>query len=299
MSISKKTITRRDFIKGAGGAAIGLTLGMPAFAEDTLKQKIKTKVVLVRHRDVIAEDGAVNGTVIGDMLDQAMIELFGKKDPLECWKQILKPDDIVGIKSNGWPNLPTPRELEDALKARVMRVGISGKNVAVDDRGVLKNPVFTESTALINVRPMRTHAWAGAGSLIKNYIMFVPKPYLYHDDSCADLGAIWHLPMVEGKTRLNILVLLTPLFYGVGPHHFDTTYVWPYRGLLLGTDPVAVDTIGLRLFQAKRREYFGEERPIRPSAHHIAMADMRYKLGTSDLAKIELVKLGWSEGVLI
>ncbi len=40
--------------------------------------------------------------------------------------------------------------------------------MAVDDRGVLQNPVFNRSTALINVRPMRAHHWSGLGTLIKN-----------------------------------------------------------------------------------------------------------------------------------
>jgi hypothetical protein len=93
--------------------------------------------------------------------------------------------------------------------------------------------------------------------------------------------------------------MLTPLFHGVGPHHFDPTYIWRYNGLLLSTDPVACDTMGLRIIQEKRREYFGKNRPLQPVAHHIALADKRYGLGTSDLEKIELVRLGWEEDALI
>ena len=70
-------------------------------------------------------------------------------------------------------------------------------------------------------------------------------------------------------------------------------------GLLVGTDPVAVDAVGLHIFKAKRLEYFGEEKPMTPPPHHIAFADTKHHLGTSDLEKIELVKLGWKEGILI
>jgi hypothetical protein len=38
---------------------------------------------------------------------------------------------------------------------------------------------------------------------------------------------------------------------------------------------------------------------MRPPAKHIELADTRHRLGVADLGKIELVKLGWSEGVLI
>jgi hypothetical protein len=137
------------------------------------------------------------------------------------------------------------------------------------------------------------------GSLIKNYIMFVPEPWRYHDDSCADLAAIWKLPIVAGKTRLNVLVMLTPLFHGVGAHHYDRQYVWRYSGLLVSRDPVAADSVGLRIITAKRRAHFGEERRLAPPAKHIALADTRHRLGQSDPRRIELVKLGWSDGVLI
>jgi hypothetical protein len=146
---------------------------------------------------------------------------------------------------------------------------------------------------------MRTHHWSGVGSLIKNYIMFVPEPWRYHPDSCAGLASIWKLPVVAGKTRLNVLVMLTPLFYGVGPHHYDPKYVWRYNGLLVGTDPVAVDVTGLRILEAQRRKHFGEYRRMRPPAKHIVVADRKYRLGQSDEKRIELIKIGWSKDRLI
>lgn len=300
MNDSDNKLTRRDFIRTAGGVALGMAIGLPALAQDKpAAPVVKSKVVLIRHPDAIDDQGKVNGPVIQQMMDDAMRELFGKDDPVACWKQIIKPSDVVGIKTNIWHYLPTPPALEQAIKSRVMQAGVTEANIGIDDQGILDNPVFQKATALINTRPMRTHAWAGVGSLIKNYIMFVPNPENYHGNSCANLGAIWSLPACKDKTRLNVLVLLTPLFYGVGPHHFDTTYVWGYKGLVVSTDPVAADTVGLQIFQAKRKEYFGEDKPIQPTAHHIAIAGQKFNLGVGDPAKIDLVKLGWQEGILI
>ncbi|MFQ6032621.1 MAG: DUF362 domain-containing protein, partial [Candidatus Zixiibacteriota bacterium] len=146
---------------------------------------------------------------------------------------------------------------------------------------------------------VRTHFWAGIGGCIKNYIMFVPNPQNYHGDQCADLAAIWKLPLIRGKTKLNVLSVLRPLFYGRGPHHFDRRFVWDYKGLLVGTDPVAVDAIGAHLLQAKRLAYFGEDRRLDTTPKHITIAAIKHKLGISDLQKIELLKLGWTEGILI
>ena len=52
------------------------------------------------------------------------------------------------------PPIPTTEPVESALKQRVLDVGVKPSDVAIDDRGVLGNPVFRRSTALINARPM-------------------------------------------------------------------------------------------------------------------------------------------------
>lgn len=307
-----KTITRRDFLKGSVAATLAATMGLPinlplliikggkgGFEIGQGGIKKTTKVVLIRDIDVIDRKGRINLDVIQKMLDRAVTALVGGKDPVKAWKLLVRPEDIVGIKSNVWGLLPTPKEVENALKRRIMDAGVPENNIGIDDRGVLKNNIFLNSTALINVRPLRTHHWAGVGGCIKNYIMFTPFPPLYHPDSCADLGKIWKLPIVKNKTRLNVLILLTPLFHGIGPHHFDPTYTWHYKGILVGTDPVALDAVGLRILELKRLNYFGENIPLKPSAKHIAVADMAHKIGTSNLNEIEIVKLGWKEGVMI
>jgi hypothetical protein len=129
--------------------------------------------------------------------------------------------------------------------------------------------------------------------------MFTPQPAAWHGDTCADLAAIWDLPQVKGKTRLNVLVMFTPLFHGVGPHHYAKEYTWEYKGLIVSRDPVAADATGLRIIQAKRKEHFGDDRPLQMTPHHITLADTRHHLGVSDPGRIELVKLGWAEGILI
>ena len=105
--------------------------------------------------------------------------------------------------------------------------------------------------------------------------------------------------MVKGKTRLNILSLLRPQFYGRGPNFFDRRYTWPYKGILASTDPVAIDTVGAHLLQIKRIAYFGEDRPLDVQPKYIATADKKYNLGISDLSRIQLIKLGWTEEVMI
>ena len=70
----------------------------------------------------------INPEIIADMLDKAVTVLFDQDDPMQAWKQVVSPDDIVGIKSNVWRYLPTPLEVEQAIKTRVMESGIDEKN---------------------------------------------------------------------------------------------------------------------------------------------------------------------------
>jgi citrate lyase gamma subunit len=261
----------------------------------------KTKVILVRDAAVLDDKGKPKPEVVLKMLDDAVAALTGKQgqNRMDAWKVIVQPKDVVGIKTNRWTYLPTTEAVETAIKQRVFDVGVKAQDVAIDDRGVLGNPVFQRATALINARPMRAHHWSGVGSLIKNYIMFSPNPSSWHADSCADLAGVWSLPIVKGKTRLNVLVMLTPQFHGVGPHNFNPKYVWRYYGLVVGFDPVACDSVGLRIIEAKRRAFFGEERPLAPPAKHIALADTRHHLGTADPSKIELVRIGYDKDSLI
>jgi len=292
----KSLMTRRDFIHGTSLAVLGTAIG---FVQKPQSQAKKSRVILIRHPEALDENSEFNGPVIQQMLDEAVMKLLDQSDPVAAFRLLVKPEDIVGIKSNVWSYLPTPSEVEKAIKRRLLDAGVKEENISIDDHNVRTNPIFVKSTALINTRPLRTHYLAGVSGCIKNYIMFGESQPDYHPDNCADLGSLFNLPQVKGKTRLNILCALTPQFHGRGPHHFSRRYVWNYKGLIVGQDPVAVDTIGLRLIMAKRRQELGPGQELPPVPKHIQLADTKYGIGTSDLNKIELIKLGWSEGVMI
>ena len=223
--MTRNMITRRDFLRQTGAAALVATAGLPLAGR--AEERVTAKVVLVRHQRVLDTSGALDRKILEQMFDEAVAALTGADNAADAWQGIVKPTDVVGIKTNFWKSLRTPVELEDAMRARLLAAGVKGEDIAIDDRGVRSHPVFTRATALINARPMRAHAWSGVGGCLKNYIMFAESPPDYHPDSCVDLGALWKLPAVEGKTRLNVLVMLTPQFHCSGPHQFDPEYLWP------------------------------------------------------------------------
>jgi hypothetical protein len=302
-----KRLNRRDFLRGAAGVTLVGASGTFCQKKESQAKGPKKKaavekrvrVVLVRDEKVIDSNRKVNPEIIARMLDDGVKALLEEEKAEVAWARLIRPDDVVGIKSNVWSYLPTPPELEEAIRRRVMGAGVPQEKIDIDDHGVLDSVVFAAATALINVRPMRTHNWSGVGSCLKNYIMFHPHPWRWHGDSCADLANLWKLPIVAGKTRLNILVMLTPLFHGKGPHHYQAEYTWEYKGLIVGIDPVAVDSTGLRILEAQRKRHFKKDIPFTASAKHIQVAAEKHKLGVADPARIDLIKLGWTEGALI
>jgi hypothetical protein len=288
-------LTRRDFLKGTTALLFGTSL---ASSQEQAAPK-KSRVVLIRSREVLDENSTVNPDVLQSMLDESVARLLDEPDGVKAFRRLVKPGETVGIKTNVWSYLPTPPELEAAIKTRLVDAGVSPDKIGLDDHTVRTNPLFVNATSLINVRPCRTHYLAGMSGCLKNYIMFAESQEAYHPDSCADLGALFKLPQVQGKTRLNILCVLTPQFHGRGPHHFSRRFVWNYKGLIVGLDPVAVDATGLRLIMAKRRQVLGPAQELPPVPKHIQLADTRHGIGTSDIGSIELVKLGWDEEILI
>ena len=152
-------------------------------------------------------------------------------------------------------------------------------------------------TALICMPALKGHWLTGIGTVIKNYIMYSGRPSRYHEENSAKLGEIWLIPEVKGKTRLVLVDAIHPLC-DKGPQP-DPRYKWPYNGLLAGIDPVAVETVCLRILTEKRHALRGEPWPISPPPICVEAADKTYNLGTSKMEKIKIVHFGWEEDLLL
>ena len=116
MPDTKSNINRRDFLRGAAFAGLAASMGLPLELSWADEETKKTRVVLIRDEKVLDNKGHINAEIINRMLDRAIATLFDKEESLDAWKQLIIPDDIVGIKSNEWSYLPTPAEIEQAIK---------------------------------------------------------------------------------------------------------------------------------------------------------------------------------------
>jgi hypothetical protein len=300
MTNEKWIITRRDFMRGTVGAAIGASLGTSLLGvERALGVENKDRlslVTVVRNEKVMdAEGSSINSKILREMLDQAVMLTTGEKNAKAAWLQLVKPKDIVGLVPTRALNA-THTELYDALEASLVEAGIPKNNIS-NVQGRTGSSLVDGCTALISLPALKAHWLTGIGTVIKNYIMFSGRPTHYHGEDSDKLGEIWHQPNVKGKTRLVLVDALHPLC-DKGPQ-VDPRYKWVYNGLIAGTDPVAVEAVCVRILEEKRRLLHGEPWPLSPPPLCLEAADRVYHLGTSKLAEIRIKQVGWAKDHLL
>ncbi|MCP5007754.1 MAG: DUF362 domain-containing protein [Planctomycetes bacterium] len=108
-------------------------------------------------------------------------------------------------------------------------------------------------TAIINVPVLKDHDLAGVSIGMKNFYGVIHNPNKYHENNCnpyvADLS---NHPYIKDKLRLIICDALRVQYNG-GPA-FKPHWSCDYGGLLISTDPVALDRIGAQIIEEKRKE---------------------------------------------
>ena len=139
-------LDRRQFLTrlatGVGG--IGGALGaLPAFAQlssgqlqpDTTTTTPLTPVVEAVSENVWDGDQLDEDTV-GELIDQAMMKFTGRASAKEAWRDIVLPDDIVGIKINplGGPELSTHPIIVDKIVEGLYGAGVLKKQIIIWDR---------------------------------------------------------------------------------------------------------------------------------------------------------------------
>jgi uncharacterized protein (DUF362 family) len=290
-----------------------------------------SRVVAVRNPAVLLEGNRVNSHIAEQMVTDGMLRLTGESGADAAWKKLFKTGDVVGIKVNamGGTLSATRPGVIDAIVSGLKKAGLREENIIVWDRltdelekaGFVINQsgpgvrcfgtdreydsypetagsigscfstlVSSRCTALINVPVLKDHDLSGVSLGLKNFYGAIHNPNKYHDHYCdpyiADLNT--H-PYVKDKLRLTICDGLTMQYNG-GPA-FKPQWNEPFSTLVFGTDPVAVDRIGCRLIEEKRREKGLP--PLKEAGRdpaHIATAAQR-GLGIDDPARIEVVSL--------
>jgi len=293
MNNKKIVLTRRDFLRGTIGATIGASISSFPWPKKEAQAFSSSTVTVVRDKNALDSAKNVDNTILRKMLEQTLIKVTGQKNSKEAWLSLVRPGDTIGLVPTPHLN-PTHNELVDAVKESLMSAGIPNGRIKLAQGGPSRPK---QCDALIAMPALKAHWLTGIGTVIKNYIMYSGSPSSYHHSDSSKLGEIWNLPFVKGKTKLVLVDSLYPLC-DKGPQP-DPRYQWPYNGLIAGTDPVAVETVCLKIITEKRKAIRGEPWPLSPPPICVEAADKVYGLGTSRMEAIKIDHYGWEKDLLL
>ena len=146
--------------------------------------------------------------------------------------------------------------------------------------------------AVINLPVLKDHGIAGVTIALKNMFGAIHNPNKYHPNVgnpyVADVNM---LPPIRRKLRLHICDATMAQYEG-GPT-FMPQWTWPCNGLLLATDPVALDSVGWRILERKRAEKGLKSLSVlnRAPIYIATAADPQHRLGTDDPKEIEQLEV--------
>ncbi len=292
-----------------------------------------------RSRVVIAHDGNVRSTGSGfdaarlaQLLDRALQASFDRDSPVEAWKKVVRPGEVVGLKVNclGGHGNATHRELVEVITERLRQAGVNeiviwdrqnsdleraGFKIAERGSGVrcfgndvlgfeddlmtfgqagslLCRTLTQVCDAVINLPVLKDHGIVGVSLAMKSLFGAIHNPNKYHSNAGDPYVAdVYAFAPIRQKVRLHICDALNAQYDG-GPSYMPQ-WMWPFNGLLVARDPVALDYVGWKIIEQKRVEMglppLREQK--REPTYIATAADAEHRLGTCDQKRIERVEV--------
>lgn len=156
----------------------------------------------------------------------------------------------------------------------------------------LSNILVHQCSAIINVPIMKDHGIVGITNALKNFFGAIHNPNKYHeyngDPFIADVNM---LPEIRDKVRLTVCDALTSQYEG-GPPYMPQ-WCWPFNGVIVAQDMVAMDTYSWQTIDDKRREKGMKLlKDVGREPTYIRTAgDDAHRLGICNLNEIELIEI--------
>jgi hypothetical protein len=280
--------------------------------------------LIVRSRHARAWQGeTLNPEALRQMLDASVARLTGLDDALAAWRSLFKPHEKVAIKVNSILNGGTHLALALVVTECLQNAGIPAEQITFYDRStseldqagypvsnkgdavrcqgtdgqfvegwtvgdipVRLSRILTEADALINIPILKAFSIGGLSFTQKNHYGSIDNPGSFHSNHFTlGVTGINGLDPIRGRTRLIIGDVLTPK-----THQDWTNYVvvGGQEALLVGTDPVAMDAIGLQMTEESLEPMGLNLLPVKTPAAEWLKAGSDQGLGISDPNKIEV-----------
>jgi len=306
--------------------------GGPAAALPSAAEAGRSRVVIARDAKIRSTGTGFDSGQLTQLLDRALQASFDCNSPLEAWKKVVHPGEVVGLKVNclGGRGNATHPELVEAITERLRQVGIteiviwdrqnsdlergrfkiaehgSGVRCFGNDVMGFENDLATFGKAgsllcrtltqvcdaVINLPVLKDHGIAGVTLALKSMFGAIHNPNKYHSNAGNPYVAdVYALAPIRQKVRLQICDGLNAQYEG-GPS-FMPQWMWPFNGLLVSRDPVALDYVGWKIIEKKRAEV--GMKPLlelkREPAYISTAADAEHRLGNCDPQRIQRVEI--------
>ncbi len=207
-------MNRRNFIFASAGT-LAAAAGQPA----------KSRVVVARDAAAQRSDSAR----VLRLLDRAVQGLYSRDNPIEAWRQIARPVEIVGLKVNclaGRGSASTNPVLVEAIGERLQQAGVPAKNILIFDRlnADLEGAGFRVSEHTGRIRTMGNDSIGyenelsisgSAGSLVSNAMRMC--------------DAVINLPVLKDHGIAGVTIALKNLFGAIhNPNKYHLNVGDPY-----------------------------------------------------------------------
>jgi uncharacterized protein (DUF362 family) len=293
----------------------------------------KSRVIIARDDQVQNNKYSADSSRLSNLLDKGLQAFFQTDDPLKTWQKIIKPGDVVGLKVNCLSGHgATRRELVEVICERLQQGGVKAGNIIIWDRfnsdledggfkinfsnkgircfgndqlgfaddfeifgsaaSLICNTLSRVCDVVVNLPTLKDHGIAGMTMAMKNMFGAIHNPNKYHVNTGNPyIADVFMLPSVRSKVRLTICDALTAQYEG-GPSFFPH-WRWPFNGLLIGTDPVALDYTGWQIIETERKKQglSSLKTAGREPKYIYTAADAEHRLGTCNPDQIEQISI--------
>ncbi|MDQ1352923.1 MAG: hypothetical protein QG657_3229 [Acidobacteriota bacterium] len=317
-----RKLTRRAFIKSGGQAiaAWGAAAGSFSFLTRVLAgaPPVKSRVILAQNPKVINQRNECNQEEVTALFNKALLALTGAANSAHAWASLgLVNSDVVAVKvnCNNWtidlrPHQELVRALCQSLNSVIalnqiiiyersnsdlvdggFTINKTGTGVRVfgNDDGAGYHPqekltrIITDTASkIINMASLKcVESDFGVSLFFKNHIGSLLDKDMSKCHGDPDfLAEVSARPSIKQKTILNLCDGLRGTYRRGVP--------WYWAGIIMGKDPVTSEYAAIQVINEKRKM---DNVSLLQIPDHLRIAENKYKLGTWNPTKIEILKV--------
>lgn len=331
MTLNRRKFIRNSALVGAGGVLACFNDKSNGSEKFLATPETKSRIVIAKSVDLKDRKKQLSDIRVQKLLDRAVENFFEENAKTVWNRLFTNKDVVgLKVNALAGKGLSTTVELVEAISERLLQRGIPAKNIIIWDRmdhdleragfkintstgsplcygndrsgfsrgiyeygsiGSRLSRILTEQcTAIINLPILKDHGIVGVSVALKNFFGAIDNPNKYHDNIgdpyVADVNM---LAPIREKMRLTICDAITVQYEGGPP--FMPQWAWNMDSLMVATDMVAMDMVGWKIIEDKRKE---NGMPTlaesgRQPIYINTAGDKQHNLGICDMDRIEVL----------